>query len=121
MSSAVEFCPGAVEHLCGVGGYREQSGVVDDQLGAQDLGDGLGDGVVGVVTAQEHAEVLQGETGNLQPLLDRLLREGLEQECLDGPGVLADEEVHLAVQPFQCSQHLLGRRLGRGSALIPGL
>ena len=42
-----------VEAFGGVLGDRQQADVIDhDQVGAQDPGDGLGDGVVGAVPAQ---------------------------------------------------------------------
>ena len=77
----------AVEALGGVLGDGQQPDVVDhDQVGSQDPGDGFADGVVGAVAAEQDAEVLQGEPGDVQAGLDGLLAEGFEQERLPGPG-----------------------------------
>jgi len=52
----------AVETFGGVGGYRQQPDVINgDQVSAQYPGDGLGDGVIGAVVAQQDREALQGE------------------------------------------------------------
>ena len=54
--------------LGGVGGHRQQADVIDDdQICSQDTGDGLGDGVVGAVPAQQDAEVLEGEQATFRP------------------------------------------------------
>ncbi len=64
----------AVEALGGVLGYREEADVVDDdEVCSQDAGDGFGDGVVGAVSAQEDAEVFEGEPGNFEALFDGVL------------------------------------------------
>jgi len=50
----------AVETFGGVGGYRQQPDVINgDQVSAQHPGDGLGDGVIGAVAAQQDREALQ--------------------------------------------------------------
>jgi len=50
----------SVQALGGVGSHREQADVVDDdQVRSKDPGDGLGDGVVGSVAAQQDPEVLE--------------------------------------------------------------
>ena len=55
----------------------------------------------------------------LQPVLDGLLAEGLEQERLPGPGRAADDQVLPAVHPFQGAQRLLGRGRDRGQRRDP--
>jgi hypothetical protein len=63
----------AVEALGGIGGHRQQSNVIDhDQLGAQDAPDRLDQTVVGPVTADEDAQVLEGEPVNFPPLTGHL-------------------------------------------------
>ncbi len=61
------------------------------------------DTVVGTMAAQQHPEVFQGEPGDLQPGLDGLLAQRLEQERLPGPRWAAQHEVLAAVHPFQGS------------------
>jgi hypothetical protein len=73
----------AVESLSCVGADGQQPDVVDyGEVCAQDAGDGLGDGVVGAVGADEGAELFQGEPGDVLPGFDGGLAEGFEQECL---------------------------------------
>src|SRR5665811_1699977 len=65
---------------------RDQANVINDnQICSQDPGDGFGYGVVSAMSAQQDAEVLEGEPGNAQSLLDGVLSEGLQQEGLAGP------------------------------------
>ena len=74
-----------VEPLGGVLRDREQADVIHhDEVRPQDSADGFADAVVGAVPADQDAELFEGEPGDLQALLDRLLTEGLEQERLTG-------------------------------------
>jgi hypothetical protein len=92
----------AVEAFGGVGGNGQEPDVIDhDEVRAQDPGDGLGDGVVGAVPAQQDAEVFEGEPGDPQALLDGVLAERLEQEGLPGARGSADDQVLPAVYPLQ--------------------
>jgi len=76
-----------VQSLGGVVGDREEANVIHDHdIGAQDAGDGLGDGVIGAVPAQQVSEVLQGEPRDPQALYDGVLAEGFQEERLPGPG-----------------------------------
>ena len=55
-----------VEALGGVRADGQEPDVVDDdEAGPQDAGDGPGDGVVGAVPADESADLLQGESGDV--------------------------------------------------------
>jgi len=55
-----------VEAFGGVGADRQEPDVVDhDQVRAQDAADGLGDRVVGAVRADQHAELFEGEPGDV--------------------------------------------------------
>jgi len=95
----------AVEPFGGVGADRQQPDVVDhDEVGAQDAADGLGDGVVGAVPADQHAELLEGEPGDVAAGLDGGLAESLEQEGLAGARRSADHQVLVPAEPFQGAQ-----------------
>lgn len=75
----------AVEAFGGVRGDGEETDVVDDdQVGADDLREGPGDGVVGAVAADWCPEVFDGEPGDGQAGLDRGLSEGLGEVALAG-------------------------------------
>jgi hypothetical protein len=99
----------AVESFGGVGADREQPDVIDhDEVGAQDPADGFGDRVVGAVAADQHAELFQGEPGDVAAGLDGGLAEGLQQEGLAGAGGAADHQVLVPADPFQGAQRGLG-------------
>jgi hypothetical protein len=112
----------AVESLGGVGPDGKQPDVVDHgQVGPQDAGDGLGDRVVGAVPADQGAELLEGEPGDVLPGGDGCLAEGLEHECLACPRRAADDEVLVAADPFQGAQRCLGGGRDRGQLFVPGV
>ena len=76
----------AVEPFGGVGANRQQPDVIDhDQVGAQDPADGFGDRIVGAVPADQHAELFEGEPGDVPAGLDGGLvyDVNLAIDCLD--------------------------------------
>lgn len=80
-----------IEAFGGVVSDGQQADVVNDyEVGAEDAGDGAGDGVVGAVRADEGAEVLEAEPGDFQALFDGVLAERFEEERLPGAGGPAD-------------------------------
>ncbi len=112
----------AVESLGGVGADRQEPDIVDhDQVGPQDAGDGLGDRVVGAVAADQGAELLEGEPGDVLAGCNGCLAEGLEHEGLACPRRAADDEVLVAADPLQGAQRCLGGCRDRGEPLVPGI
>ena len=69
-----------------VGGHREQADVVDqDQVRADQLGDGLVDAVVGAVAAEQLGERLERVPGDGLAFVDRLVCERFDEVALAGP------------------------------------
>ena len=83
-------------------GDGEQADVVDDdEVGAHDLLDGSADGVVGAVAADQGAEGLEGEPGDVVAGVDGGVAERFEEVGLAGPGRAAHDEVLVAVDPLE--------------------
>jgi len=74
---------------------------VDDQVGAQDPGDGFGDRVISAVPPDQDTEGFEGEPGDMFAGVDGGLAEGFEQECLAGARWPADHQVLRPPDPFQ--------------------
>ena len=72
-----------------------------DDVGAHDPSDGSAGGVVGAVAANEGAEVLETEPGDLVPVVDGGLAEGFEEVGLAGAGWAAHDEVLGPVDPLE--------------------
>jgi hypothetical protein len=92
----------SVESFGGVGSHGQQPDVInDDEVGAQDPADGLGDRVVSAVTAHQHPEGFEGEPGDVAAGFDGGLAEGFEQEGLAGARGAADHQVLRPADSFQ--------------------
>lgn len=99
----------AVEALGGVLGDGQQTDVVDDdQVRADDLGEGPGDGVVRAVAADQGSQVLDGEPGDGQAGFDRGLSEGLGEVAFPRPRGSTDAKILAAADPLQTLEGVLG-------------
>lgn len=73
------------------------------------------------MSPQQHAEVFEGEPSDLQPGIDRLLAQGLEEQRLPCDGRPADHEVLPPSHQFQRPERVLGGKRDRGRLRLPGL
>ena len=81
----------AEERFGGFEGNRQHADVIDhDQIGADQPGDGFGDGVVGAVAANERRERFQGVPGDGLAVVDREMPERFDQVRLAGAGRVGD-------------------------------
>jgi hypothetical protein len=72
------------------------------------------------VPADQHAELFEGEPGDMLSCFDGGLAEGFEQERLAGARGAADDEVLVPADPFQRAQRCLGGGGDGGQVIIPG-